>query len=105
MREVMSHAQLYRPGRTGELVLTACMDGTDAYGERRGSPVGKQETADELGVSKRTVQREFEYLELCIRQYDLKLENLKRLRTGILFPKCGSLIFVFKLLRQTFQYP
>ena len=42
-----------------------------------GSPVGKQEIADELGVSKRTVQREFEYLELCIRQYDLKLENLK----------------------------
>ena len=42
-----------------------------------GGPVSKQEIADELGVSKRTVQREFEYLELCIRKYHLGLENLK----------------------------
>ena len=40
-------------------------------------PVSKQEIADELGVSKRTVQREFEYLELCIRKYQLGLENHK----------------------------
>ena len=32
-----------------------------------GGPIGKQEIAEELGVSKRTVQREFEYLELCRR--------------------------------------
>ena len=32
-----------------------------------GTPIGKQEIAEELGVSKRTVQREFEYLELCVR--------------------------------------
>ena len=43
----------------------------------RGEPVGKQEIADELGVSKRTVQREFEYLELCIKKYNLKLDNQK----------------------------
>ena len=43
----------------------------------RDEPVGKQEIADELGVSKRTVQREFEYLELCIRKYHLTLENHK----------------------------
>ena len=42
-----------------------------------GKPVSKQEIADELGVSKRTVQREFEYLELCIRKYHLGLENHK----------------------------
>ena len=42
-----------------------------------GRPVGKQEIADELGVSKRTVQREFDYLELCIKSYHLKLENHK----------------------------
>ena len=42
-----------------------------------GGPVSKQEIADELGVSKRTVQREFEYLELCIRKYHLGLENHK----------------------------
>ena len=40
-------------------------------------PVSKQEIADELGVSKRTVQREFEYLEICIKKYHLKLENQK----------------------------
>lgn len=40
-------------------------------------PVSKQEIADELGVSKRTVQREFEYLEICIKKYQLKLENQK----------------------------
>lgn len=43
----------------------------------RRAPVSKQEIADELGVSKRTVQREFEYLELCIKKYHLKLENQK----------------------------
>ena len=41
------------------------------------TPVSKQEIADELGVSKRTVQREFDYLELCIRKYNLKLVNYK----------------------------
>ena len=40
-------------------------------------PVAKQQIADEIGVSKRTVQREFEYLELCIRRYNLRLENHK----------------------------
>ena len=40
-------------------------------------PVSKQEIADELGVSKRTVQREFEYLELCIKKYHLRLDNQK----------------------------
>ena len=40
-------------------------------------PVSKQEIADELGVSKRTVQREFEYLEICIKKYHLKLVNQK----------------------------
>ena len=42
-----------------------------------GGPISKQEIAEDLGVSKRTVQREFEYLELCIRKYDLKLVNYK----------------------------
>ena len=37
-----------------QLILKILMD--------RKEPVGKQEIADELGVSKRTVQREFEYL-------------------------------------------
>ncbi len=41
------------------------------------TPVSKQEIADELGVSKRTVQREFDYLELCIRKYNIKLVNYK----------------------------
>ena len=41
------------------------------------TPVSKQEIADDLGVSKRTVQREFDYLELCIRKYNLKLVNYK----------------------------
>ena len=40
-------------------------------------PVNKQEIADDIGVSKRTVQREFEYLELCIKRYGLKLTNHK----------------------------
>ena len=40
-------------------------------------PVSKQEIADKLGVSKRTVQREFEYLEICIKKYHLKLVNQK----------------------------
>ena len=40
-------------------------------------PVNKQDIADDIGVSKRTVQREFEYLELCIKKYGLKLENHK----------------------------
>ncbi len=40
-------------------------------------PVSKQAIADSLGVSKRTIQREFEYLELCVRPFDLKLENHK----------------------------
>ena len=40
-------------------------------------PVSKQEIADELGVSKRPVQREFEYLEICIKKYHLKLVNQK----------------------------
>ena len=43
----------------------------------RKEPVSKQEIADELGVSKRTVQREFEYLELCIRKYQIGLVNQK----------------------------
>ena len=40
-------------------------------------PVNKQDIADDIGVSKRPVQREFEYLELCIKKYGLKLENHK----------------------------
>ena len=40
-------------------------------------PVNKQDIADDIGVRKRTVQREFEYLELCIKKYGLKLENHK----------------------------
>ena len=40
-------------------------------------PVNKQEIADDIGVSKRTVRREFEYLELCIKRYGLKLTNHK----------------------------
>ena len=40
-------------------------------------PVNKQDIADDIGVSKRTVQREFEHLELCIKKYGLKLENHK----------------------------
>ncbi len=40
-------------------------------------PVSKQELADELGVSKRTVQREFEYVSLNIQKYNLNLENVK----------------------------
>ena len=40
-------------------------------------PVNKQDIADDIGVSKRTVQREFEYLELCIKKYGLRLENHK----------------------------
>ena len=40
-------------------------------------PVNKQDIADDIGVSKRTVQREFEYLELCIKRYGLKLTNHK----------------------------
>ena len=52
-----------------QLILKILMD--------RKEPVGKQEIADELGVSKRTVQREFEYLELCIKKYNVKLDNQK----------------------------
>ncbi len=40
-------------------------------------PVTKQEVADRIGVSKRTVQREFEYLEPSLEEYGLKLENKK----------------------------
>ena len=39
--------------------------------------VSKQKIADVLGVSKRTVQREFDYLEICIRKYHLRLDNQK----------------------------
>ena len=40
-------------------------------------PVTKQEIADRLGVSKRTIQREFGFLENDIRQYGLRLVNRK----------------------------
>ncbi len=40
-------------------------------------PVTKQEVADRIGVSKRTVQREFEYLEPALGEYGLVLENKK----------------------------
>ena len=40
-------------------------------------PVTKQEIADQLGVSKRTVQREFGFLESDIRPYGLSLVNHK----------------------------
>ena len=39
--------------------------------------VSKQEIADALGVSKRTIQREFEYLEICIKKYRLRLDYQK----------------------------
>ena len=40
-------------------------------------PVSKQDIADTLGVSKRTVQREFGFLENDIKQYGLRLVNRK----------------------------
>ena len=40
-------------------------------------PVSKQEIADLLGVSKRTIQREFGFLESDIRQYGVRLVNRK----------------------------
>ena len=40
-------------------------------------PVTKQEIADRLGVSKRTIQREFGFLENDILQYGLRLVNRK----------------------------
>ena len=40
-------------------------------------PVSKQEIADRLGVSKRTIQREFGFLETDIKQYGLRLINRK----------------------------
>ena len=40
-------------------------------------PVSKQEIADRLGVSKRTIQREFGFLENDIRHYGLQLVNRK----------------------------
>ena len=40
-------------------------------------PVSKQEIADRLGVSKRTIQREFGFLENDIAQYGLHLVNRK----------------------------
>ena len=40
-------------------------------------PVSKQEIADRLGVSKRTIQREFGFLENDIKQYGLHLINRK----------------------------
>lgn len=42
-----------------------------------GRPVGKQEIADRIGVSKRTVQREFGYLEGDVAVYGLTLETSK----------------------------
>lgn len=40
-------------------------------------PVSKQDIADSLGVSKRTIQREFGFLESDIKQYGLRLVNRK----------------------------
>lgn len=42
-----------------------------------GRPLGKQEIAERIGVSKRTVQREFSYLESDVAVYGLKLEATK----------------------------
>lgn len=68
-----------------------------------GTPIGKQEIAEELGVSKRTVQREFEYLELCIRKYNLKLVNYKG-KGVILEGKVEDLVKLEENLREE-QYP
>lgn len=40
-------------------------------------PVSKQYIADRVGVSKRTVQREFDYIESELRDYSIKVENRK----------------------------
>ena len=68
-----------------------------------GTPIGKQEIAEELGVSKRTVQREFEYLELCIRKYNLKLVNYKG-KGVILEGNVEDLVKLEENLREE-QYP
>lgn len=68
-----------------------------------GTPIGKQEIAEELGVSKRTVQREFEYLELCIRKYNLKLVNYKG-KGVVLEGNVEDLVKLEENLREE-QYP
>ena len=68
-----------------------------------GGPIGKQEIAEELGVSKRTVQREFEYLELCIRKYNLKLANYKG-KGVVLEGNVEDLVKLEENLREE-QYP
>ncbi len=40
-------------------------------------PMSKQEIADKIGVSKRTCQREFEYLESDVKEYNLTVKNKK----------------------------
>lgn len=45
--------------------------------ERRDHPVSKQYIADRIGVSKRTVQREFDYIEPELVSYKIKIENKK----------------------------
>ena len=62
-------------------------------------PVSKQEIADNLGVSKRTIQREFGFLENDIKKYGLRLVNRKG--KGIVI--AGELQNIEKLRREIEQ--
>jgi mannitol operon transcriptional antiterminator len=62
-------------------------------------PVSKQEIADHLGVSKRTIQREFGFLESDIKKYGLGLVNRKG--KGIVIS--GELQNIEKLRREIEQ--
>ena len=62
-------------------------------------PVSKQEIADTLGVSKRTIQREFGFLENDIKKYGLRLVNRKG--KGIVI--AGELQNIEKLRREIEQ--
>ena len=62
-------------------------------------PVSKQEIADHLGVSKRTIQREFGFLENDIKKYGLGLVNRKG--KGIVIS--GELQNIEKLRREIEQ--
>lgn len=46
-------------------------------------PVPEQQIADSIGVSKRTVQREFEYIESGLKEYQLSLEKKKNVGVWI----------------------
>lgn len=54
-----------------------------------GHPLDKQEIADRIGVSKRTVQREFSYLESDVAVYGLKLENERGRGAALTGPEEG----------------